>query len=231
MARRRTPLLAAGVAVMAAVLMTGGLAGSVPTQLASDQKPSINAVGPGAAPPLSFPASSALSALAPGENMPGAVRPLAARDVATNVSSAPSTGLIPEISEPVLPSYAAAPMTPQGRTIPTTAELQAELDTIVGPSTRRQKALYLESGTRALPQVEPITRTVRALEPLGFTYLVKGPVTVTGSTASATLAVGSAGWTPARIRVHWVWKDDHWVFSDRSSCALGAYLRIPCRLR
>ncbi|WAC53772.1 hypothetical protein [Gordonia sp. SL306] len=110
------------------------------------------------------------------------------------------------------------------------AQLQNDLDTLTGNGSTAAKAQRLEGGAKAVRQAQPIATLLQRFRPMGMTYRITGPVTVTGNTMKATLELRSPGWQPARMPLYWVWQGGQWKLSNRSICDLGAYGGIPCSL-
>lgn len=139
-----------------------------------------------------------------------------------------ATGTVPQAAPPQTTDQTTS--TTASRATPTVAQLQNDLDVLVGGGPNSEKAKRLEGGQRAVNQAQPVVMLLQRFKPLGFSFDVVGPVTVNGNTAKATLELKSPGYQPARMPVYWVWQNGQWKLSNRSICDIGSYAQIPCSL-
>ncbi|MXP22006.1 hypothetical protein GIY30_11670 [Gordonia sp. HNM0687] len=252
-----TVLVAGGVsAIVSALIVTIGVVGLLLSDVgqgtsASSAQPTVVNLGsaqgqmPQQAPTAGAPASSAPPAAAPanpsiaagpkgevlGPPGEGSSADLPTGGGASGGGLAPGTvpeAAAPQTTQPTTEQTTQA--TTASRATPTVGQLQNDLDVLVGGGSNAQKAKRLEGGQRAVNQAQPIVLLLQRFKPLGFSYNVVGPVTVTGNTAKATLELKSPGYQPATMPVYWVWQDGQWKLSNRSICDIGSYAQIPCSL-
>ncbi len=247
-----TVMMAGGVAaIISSVIVTIGVVGLLLSDLgdrntAASAQPTVVNLGSAqaAAPPVAEPAGAPLQSTAAAS--PSPAPPTAAAPAEGSSADLPAGGgatgggMLP--GAPAAQGVPEAPGTTQQQTTaqqqsaaqqrptPTAAQLQNDLDTLVGGGSTAQKAQRLEGGARAVRQAQPIVAVLQRFKPLGFTYRVTGPVTVTGNTLKATLELRSPGWNPAQMPLYWVWQGGQWKLSNRSICDIGAYAQIPCSL-
>ncbi|MDY6811873.1 MAG: hypothetical protein SW127_23180 [Actinomycetota bacterium] len=252
-----TVMVAGGVAaIVSALIVTIGVVGLLLSDIgqgtsASSAQPTVVNLGsaqgqmPQQAPTAGAPASSAPPAAAPanpsiaagpkgevlGPPGEGSSADLPTGGGASGGGLAPGTvpeAAAPQTTQPTTEQTTQA--TTASRATPTVGQLQNDLDVLVGGGSNAQKAKRLEGGQRAVNQAQPVVLLLQRFKPLGFSYKVVGPVSVTGNTAKATLELKSPGYQPARMPVYWVWQDGQWKLSNRSICDIGSYAQIPCSL-
>ncbi|WP_202421779.1 hypothetical protein [Gordonia sp. SID5947] len=241
-----TVMMAGGVAaIISAVVVTIGVVGLLVSDIgrsgdtASGAQPTVvnlgsaqSAVPPGAAPPQGSAANPPAAAPA----APGAAADKGGEGSSADLPAgegASGGGMMPGAAPQAVPQAPAAPAPAQQQSAhpaKTPAQLQNDLDTLTGNGSVARKAQGLEGGAKAVRQAQPIVTLLQRFRPLGMTYRITGPVTVTGNTMKATLELRSPGWQPARMPLYWVWRDGQWKLSNRSICDLGAYGGIPCSL-
>ncbi|ROZ99342.1 hypothetical protein [Gordonia sp. OPL2] len=249
-----TVLMAGGIsAIISALVVTIGVVGLLLSDIGRDNNAASNsaqptvvnlgsaqsqgpqASAPGAAPRATAPGAPAAGAPAVGEPAgppgEGSSADLPAGGGASGGGVAPGAAPQPAPEVPAAPQQTQQQaQTPTSRPTPTVGQLQGDLNALVGGGSAAQKGQRLEGGQRAATQAQPIVLLLQRFKPLGFTYRVVGPVSVTGNTAKATLELRSPGYQPARMPVYWVWKDGQWKLSNRSICDIGSYAQIPCSL-
>lgn len=131
---------------------------------------------------------------------------------------------------------AAAPQQPA--TQPTVAAPQAltpgQLNTKVRlimntGASRAARASELQAGARALGPVDQVAQMLR-VSGAGFTYRIIGPVQLSGNSMSATLQMSLVGNGSRNRPMTWVWMDNKWKLSNKSTCDVASYALAPCSL-
>ncbi|MGC5255994.1 hypothetical protein ACPXCG_06540 [Gordonia sp. DT218] len=241
-----TVMMAGGIsAIISAVVVTIGVVGLLVSDIgrngdaAGGAQPTVVNLGSAqsAAPQAAAPQGSAANppAAVPGA-APGAAGAPAGEGSSADLPAgggASGGGMVPGTAPQAVPQAPAAQAPAQQQSAhpaKSPAQLQNDLDTLIGTGSTARKAQGLEGGSKAVRQAQPIVALLQRFRPLGMTYRITGPVSVTGNTMKATLELRSPGWQPARMPLYWVWQGGQWKLSNRSICDLGAYGGIPCSL-
>ncbi len=244
-----TVLASAGVAaVVAAIIVTIGVVGLVISgDIGGDDKDSAaqtpTVVNLGAA-RSSVAAGQAPAAPQPGTSTvpPAAGQPPAAQQAGEQVAesgggagagNAP-VGQAPAQQAPAqqAPARQAAPSAlpaaaPQALTV---GQLNTKIKLLMNTgASRAARANELQAGARGLGSVDGVANLLR-ISGAGFTYQMIDPVTVNGTTMSATLQMTLVGQGSKTQPLKWVWSGSDWKLSNKSTCDVAGLALLPCSI-
>ncbi|WP_188486139.1 hypothetical protein [Williamsia phyllosphaerae] len=96
-------------------------------------------------------------------------------------------------------------------------------------ASRAARADELQAGARGLGSVDGVANLLR-ISGAGFTYQMINPVTVNGTTLSATLQMTLAGRGSKTQPLSWVWSGSDWKLSNKSTCDVAGLALLPCSI-
>ena len=235
-----TVLASAGVAaVVSAVVVTigvvgiavgGGFDGSGPR--AAAQTPTVVNLGAAQSALPQAVAAPAAASVAPSAAAAPVTEQVPASAGGAGTGTAPAVGSTPPVATAAPAPTAVAPAAPTASApqalSPGQLNTKVRLLMNTGAS-RSARADELEAGARGLGPVDAVADVLR-VSGAGFTYQMIAPVTVSGTSMTATLQMSLVGQGSRTRALTWVWTGDKWKLSDRSTCDVAGLALVPCTL-